>query len=85
MAADANLDLIGRARSLVPLLREHARASEQARRPADEVIEALREARIFELMVPRAYGGLELDLDTFLEVGLALAAGDASAAWVSTF
>ena len=85
MAADANIDLIERARSLVPLLRAHARASEQARRPADEVIEALREARIFDLMVPRAYGGLELDLDTFLEVGLALAAGDASAAWVSTF
>jgi alkylation response protein AidB-like acyl-CoA dehydrogenase len=36
-------------------------------------------------MVPRAHGGLELDLDTFLEVGLALAEGDGSMAWVTTF
>ena len=36
-------------------------------------------------MVPRQHGGFELDLDTFLEVGLALGEGDASMAWVATF
>lgn len=78
-------ELIEEARSLVPVLVQHAAQAEQDRKPADAVIEALREARIFDLMVPRVHGGLELDLDTFLEVGLTLAEGDASMAWVATF
>lgn len=77
--------LIERAKSLAALLAEHAAEAEQLRRPHDGVIAALEEAEIFKLMVPRRFGGLELDLDTFLEVGLALAEGDASMAWVATF
>ncbi|MDJ0866845.1 MAG: acyl-CoA dehydrogenase [Myxococcota bacterium] len=83
--SDASAELIGRARSLAPLLAEHAAEAERLRRPVDAVIEALREARIFDLMVPRCHGGLELDLDAFLEVGLALGEGDASMSWVATF
>jgi alkylation response protein AidB-like acyl-CoA dehydrogenase len=82
---DAALELAVRARGLAPLLAEHAAEAERLRRPHDAVIAALEEAGIFRLMVPRCYGGLELDLDAFLEVGLALAEGDASMAWVSTF
>jgi alkylation response protein AidB-like acyl-CoA dehydrogenase len=67
------------------VLAEHAAEAERLRRPVDEVIEALRRSDLFRLMVPRKYGGFELDLDTFLEVGLALAEGDASMAWVATF
>ena len=78
-------ELIEQARSLAPLLAQHAAQAERDRKPSDDVIEALREARIFDLMVPGVHGGLELDLDTFLEVGLSLAEGDASMAWVATF
>lgn len=78
-------ELVERARSLVPLMTENAAEAERERKPADVVIEALREARVFDLMVPKIHGGLELDLDTFLEVGLALAEGDASMAWVTSF
>ena len=78
-------ELIEQARSLAPLLAQHAAQAERDRKPSDAVIDALREARIFDLMVPAVHGGLELDLDTFLEVGLALAEGDASMAWVATF
>ena len=78
-------ELVKRAHSLVPLLKKYAASAEQQRKPADEVIEALRESGVFEMMVPQAYGGLELDLDCFLEVGLVLAEGDASMAWVATF
>ncbi|NQY92513.1 MAG: hypothetical protein HRT46_12785, partial [Deltaproteobacteria bacterium] len=77
--------LIERARALAPLLAEHAAEAEQLRRPHDAVIAALEEAEIFKLMVPRCYGGFELDLDTFLEVGLVLGEGDASMAWGTTF
>jgi alkylation response protein AidB-like acyl-CoA dehydrogenase len=82
---DSATALIERARALAPLLAEHAAEAERQRRPHDAVIAALEQAEIFKLMVPRCYGGLELDLDTFLEVGLALAEGDASMAWVATF
>ena len=56
---DAATDLVERACALAPLLAEHAAEAERLRRPADAVIEALREARVFDLMLPRAYGGLE--------------------------
>lgn len=82
---DKASQLIERAHALTPLLAEHAAEAERLRKPHDAVMAALEEAEIFKLMVPRDRGGLELDLDTFLEVGLALAEGDASMAWVTTF
>lgn len=78
-------ELVQRARNLSRLLAEQAHEAEQLRRPTDEVIQALKDAEIFKLMSPRVYGGLELDLDTFFEVGLALSEGDASMAWVANF
>ena len=83
--ADPAATLVERANALAPLLARHAAEAERLRQPHDDVIRALRESGIFELMVPRCYGGLELDLDTFLEVGLALAEGDGSMSWVATF
>lgn len=78
-------ELVRRARELSALLASEAHAAERLRRPTDTVIEALKKAEIFKLMSPRVYGGLELDLDTFFEVGLALSEGDASMAWVTNF
>ena len=78
-------ELIQRARDLSALLAEQAHEAEQLRRPTDQVIQALKDAEIFKLMSPRKFGGLELDLDTFFEVGLALSEGDASMAWVANF
>ncbi len=78
-------ELLARVEALVPDLAAQAAEAERLRRPTDAAIAALQETGLFRLMVPRAYGGLELDLDAFLEVGLALAEADASIAWVSTF
>lgn len=78
-------ELVERARKLSSLLAEQAYDAEKLRRPTDDVIQALKDAEIFKLMSPRIYGGLELDLDTFFEVGLALSEGDASMAWVANF
>ncbi len=77
--------LIERARALVPLLEEHAAEAERLRRPHDAVMKALEEAELFKLMVPIEHGGFELDLDTFLDVGLVLGEGDGSMSWVTTF
>ncbi len=84
-ATDNGRVLIERARNLTPLLAQHAAEAEELRRPTDTVIHALEEAEIFKLMVPKRFGGLELDLDVFFEVGVALGEGDASMAWVANF
>lgn len=84
-AATTGPELVARARALTALLASHAAEAERIRKPVDEVIHALEEAEIFKLMAPRCYGGLELDLDTFFEVGVALGEGDASMAWVANF
>ena len=78
-------ELVARARALIPMLAENAAQAEKQRKPVDAVITALEDAEIYKLMVPRCYGGLELDMDTFFEVGTALGEGDASTAWVSNF
>lgn len=78
-------DLVGAAEALVPLVRERARAAELARQPSDEVVAAAADRGLFTMMSPHAYGGAELDLDTFFEVGLLLGEADASHAWVLCF
>lgn len=78
-------ELVKRARDLIPLLAAHAAEAERQRKPVDSVIQAIADAEIYKLMVPKCYGGLELDMDTFFEVGVALGEGDASTAWVSNF
>jgi indole-3-acetate monooxygenase len=76
-------DLLERARSLEPLLREHADAGDQSGRLADEVADALHENRIFGMWVPRDLGGSELDPISSLEVIEQLTYGDASTGWVT--
>jgi alkylation response protein AidB-like acyl-CoA dehydrogenase len=77
--------LLDRVREAVPALAADAAEAERHRRPTDAQIRAMEEAGVFRMMVPRAHGGLELDLDAFLEVGLALAEADVSIAWVTSF
>ena len=78
-------ELLARIQALVPELAAEAAESERLRRPTDAAIRMLEEAGLFRMMVPRAYGGMELDLDTFLEVGLTLGEADMSLGWVATF
>ncbi len=77
--------LVERVRSLLPVLAKEAAEAEQQRRLTDLQVGALEDSGVFRLMVPRCYGGLELDVDAFLEVGLLLATADVSSAWVTTF
>lgn len=77
--------LLERIQALLSALAAQAAESERLRRPSDEAIRMLEDSGLFRMMVPRAYGGLELDLDTFLEVGLALGEADTSLAWVASF
>jgi alkylation response protein AidB-like acyl-CoA dehydrogenase len=75
-------ELVARARELQPLLREHAAKSEADRRVATESIDALGDAGLFKVSVPKRYGGYETSLRTMLDVSAAVAEGDGSAGWV---
>jgi 3-hydroxy-9,10-secoandrosta-1,3,5(10)-triene-9,17-dione monooxygenase len=74
-------ELVERALALRPLLVEQAPETERRTYASPELHEAFREAGFYRMLVPRRYGGLEVDLATFLRVVIEVAAGDMSAAW----
>lgn len=78
-------ECIRAAHDLAPLLRETARDAEIARRPLDEVIDAARASGLFSMMVPKRYGGYELDIDTYFEVVLILSEADPAMGWIIGF
>jgi len=78
-------NLLEKAEALAPLFRETSREAEVARRPLDHVNTAIRSSGLYAMMVPKAYGGYEEDLDVFFESVLTLARADASMAWVTGF
>ena len=74
-------DWIAKARALAPLLAAAGPRIDANQALPPEVLDALHEARMFRMFLPHSIGGAELDLPTFFEVILAIAEGDASAAW----
>jgi len=79
VAADS--DLIGRARNLTDTIRAASDSIESDRRLPLGLLDALHEARLFRMMLPRSVGGLESDPITFFNVIETIAQADASVAW----
>ena len=69
------------ARAVVPLIRACREEIERERRIPEAVLRAAREAGLYRLLVPRALGGAEVDLQTLLDVIEAIADADGSAGW----
>lgn len=76
--------LLERTNALLPLLRENAQRTEEARRVVDENIEALTDAGVFRMTVPRRHGGYESSLDTQYDVLAAISSACPSTGWVAT-
>ncbi len=86
MSADPPREgLVARVAALAPLIAERSFEAEAQRRPHDEVIDALKATGVFRSFVPARYGGYEIDMQTFVDVGLAVAQADPSIGWVTTF
>jgi alkylation response protein AidB-like acyl-CoA dehydrogenase len=77
----SDIDYVARARALVPLIEAAAPKMEAARELTPDVVEALHEAGLFRMLLPRTFGGGELDLPTFMEVIEIIAGADGSVAW----
>jgi 3-hydroxy-9,10-secoandrosta-1,3,5(10)-triene-9,17-dione monooxygenase len=81
-AAPSTRELIERARKIAPALKSRAFDADKARRVPDESIRELIDAQLFQILVPRRYGGFEQRFSTVLDVGLELARGCGSTAWL---
>jgi alkylation response protein AidB-like acyl-CoA dehydrogenase len=69
------------ARELAPTIRARADEIDAARELPRPLFEALADARLFHLAIPRAIGGVEADLPTFVQVMEELGKADASTGW----
>ncbi|HUA34087.1 MAG TPA: acyl-CoA dehydrogenase family protein [Candidatus Binataceae bacterium] len=78
-------ELVKRATALKPLLAANSREAERLRRPVDEAWDALRASGIFYHFVPKIYGGLEFDIDTYIDAMMPLGEGCSSTGWVASF
>jgi alkylation response protein AidB-like acyl-CoA dehydrogenase len=76
--------LIRRVSELVPQLQKNAKWAEDNRRLADDSIDALADAGVFKLRVPRRHGGYESDTRTLLDVATELGRADGSLAWTAS-
>ena len=74
-------ELIGRARELIPLLDRAGDRIERARCIPDDVLDALHDARLFRLLIPRSCDGEEIEPATHFQVLEQIAQGDGSVAW----
>jgi 3-hydroxy-9,10-secoandrosta-1,3,5(10)-triene-9,17-dione monooxygenase len=77
------LDVVGAARALVPVLRERVAETDRLARLPDATVADLETARLFELTTPRCYGGVQSDVRGFMDAMVELGRGDASVAWTA--
>lgn len=81
--ANASLtsDYLALARSLSPLVEEHAAESERLGTMAPAVVEAFRNANLWDIFLPREAGGQGANLLTFLLVIEEVSRADSSTGW----
>ena len=80
-ALSATDGLVARARALRPELEAAASETDEKRELPARIVDRLVELGLYRMTLPRAVGGAELDLPTYVEAIEALAMGDGSAAW----
>jgi alkylation response protein AidB-like acyl-CoA dehydrogenase len=78
---DTPIDFIQRARSLQPLVREHAIQAERQRHLPDEVAWAMAEAGLYRVAVPRVLGGGEVHPHEQIQVIEQIAEADGATGW----
>ncbi|WP_409182002.1 3-hydroxy-9,10-secoandrosta-1,3,5(10)-triene-9,17-dione monooxygenase oxygenase subunit [Amycolatopsis sp. VS8301801F10] len=76
--------VIAGVRDLLPVLRERAQETEDARRIPAESVKALQETGFFRLLQPKPYGGFEADPVTFYTAVKLIASACGSTGWVAS-
>jgi alkylation response protein AidB-like acyl-CoA dehydrogenase len=78
---ELDTSLLGTARELAPVIRQHSQQAERERRLSQPVLAALRETGLLRMTTPRSLGGLETDPVTRALVSEEIGRHDAAAAW----
>lgn len=76
------LELIARARALVPTLAERGLIADREGRVSDETVADIDRAGLFRILQPKRWGGFEMDPRVFYHVQMTLAEGCMSTAWI---
>lgn len=84
MSENVGQAVVGAVRDLLPVLRERAQETEDARQVPAESMKALAETGFFRLLQPAAFGGHEADPLTFLTAVRHIASACGSTGWVSS-
>ena len=79
--AEAERDFVAAARSLAPLIREHADESERNRRLAKPVVDAFAGAGLYRVAMPRSVGGFETEPSVQIECIEAASRADGASGW----
>src|SRR5207245_11729778 len=74
-------DLVERARQLVPHLRQRVKEMDQLGYLPEETVQELQDTELFQLTIPRIYGGHQVDMRTYMDVVTEIGRGDTSTAW----
>ncbi|MCS5723913.1 hypothetical protein N1028_05930 [Herbiconiux sp. CPCC 203407] len=74
-------ELVERARALQPRLRELQPAHAELGSYSEEIHEAFTEARLYDILRPERFGGLQLGIETFFDVVVEIARADPAVAW----
>lgn len=75
-------DMIARARTLVPVLRERAEHAQNLGRVPPETMADYHRLGLLRMAQPKRYGGDEMGWDVLCEISQILAAADCSQAWI---
>ena len=82
MSTTDAIEMLKRARAIVPDLAVNAAEGRKSYRMSKASIAAMREAGFFRILSPRRHGGYELAPQTIYEAEMILGEGDMSAAWI---
>ncbi|WP_196221874.1 acyl-CoA dehydrogenase family protein [Sphingobium sp. CAP-1] len=74
--------LVERARAMIPVLRERARACTRAGDVPAESVAEMKAAGFFRVLQPRRWGGYEMHPNVFFDIQKALAEGCMSTGWI---
>lgn len=78
-------ELVARAKAIAPRISELAQQAERDRRMPDEVVKLIADAELYEILVPKRFGGHELGVKSMVEVLKVLSPLCASTGWTTGF
>lgn len=82
-APQPDMDIVARAKALQPLIKEYAKQTEDDRRVAEPVVQALQEAGLFHISVPKRLGGSGANFRTFIEAVAEIGRADGGTGWAT--